>query len=391
MKLPHFDRHQEVNACVKILLSCYHGGYLWLDRRVTVDPTLIHMITGLSMQGPDPQKFYPGKAADRTLAQRIKDTYDDVEKGKRGYKVASIQDGAVCLAFQLITGKLVRKNRPTQVMGFVVDLAGKCIEGMQMNWVSYLVNQLEQDCREAQDQGYEFHFSWLLILVAFVAWEMPEGVTFPDVEPSEPLAVRFTTLWYSSDMVKQWQSNAVFHTYYLQLKRAIESFPRMTPNTLHRFRPLVKFHADRHFIYITARGDENKEELQSYYKLTEEDMEEITKEWPAKFLVPVEQTELSDPDLIGSPVVTREEYDGPSSAKKMKKKEEVQEINNASEKTAADSPGGGGGDEVNQEEEGEEDKKDKGEVTPPKDPLTEVETSKKIKVSLKKPSARKKS
>jgi hypothetical protein len=43
----------------------------------------------------------------------------------KGYKVASIQNGTVCLACQLITGKLVRKNRPTQVTGFVVDLAGK--------------------------------------------------------------------------------------------------------------------------------------------------------------------------------------------------------------------------------------------------------------------------
>jgi hypothetical protein len=41
-----------------------------------------------------------------------------------------------------------------------------------MNWASYLVNQLDQDFHEAQDQGYEFHFSWLLILIAFIAWEM---------------------------------------------------------------------------------------------------------------------------------------------------------------------------------------------------------------------------
>jgi hypothetical protein len=40
MKIPHFGRHQEVNACVKILLSCFHGGYLWLDRHITVDLTL---------------------------------------------------------------------------------------------------------------------------------------------------------------------------------------------------------------------------------------------------------------------------------------------------------------------------------------------------------------
>jgi hypothetical protein len=77
----------------------------------------------------------------------------------RGYKVASIQTGAVQLACQLIAGKLVCKNRPTQVTGFVVDLPGKCAEGLQMNWVKYLVNQLELVCREAHDQGYEFHFS----------------------------------------------------------------------------------------------------------------------------------------------------------------------------------------------------------------------------------------
>jgi hypothetical protein len=75
MKIPHFDRHQEVNACVKILLSCYHGGYLWLDRCITVDLVLIHRITELSMEGPDPQNFYLRKDADRALAQHIKETY----------------------------------------------------------------------------------------------------------------------------------------------------------------------------------------------------------------------------------------------------------------------------------------------------------------------------
>jgi hypothetical protein len=65
------------------------------------------------MQGLDPQYFYPRKVANRTLAQMIKETYGDVEKGTRGYKVASIQNGAVCLACQLITRNLVRKNIPT--------------------------------------------------------------------------------------------------------------------------------------------------------------------------------------------------------------------------------------------------------------------------------------
>jgi hypothetical protein len=165
-----------------------------------------------------------------------------------------------------------------------------------MNWAKYLVNQLELDCREVQDQGYEFHFSWLLILITFITWEMSEGATFPDVEPFEPLAMKFSTLWYSSDMNKQWQSNAIFHTYYNQLKITIQATPRITPNTLHRFRPLMKFSADRHFIYITPHTDEHHQQLQSYYKLTEEDLEEITKEWSVDLLIPADPAELSDVD-----------------------------------------------------------------------------------------------
>jgi hypothetical protein len=149
MKIPHFGRHHEVNACVNILLSCYHGGYLWINWRITVDLMLIHRITGLSMQQLNPHNFYLGKASNPCL-------------------------GTMRLAYQLIAGKIVIKNRPTQVTRFFVDLVKKCVEGLQMNWVKYLVNQLELDCREAQDQGYEFHFSWLLILITFTTWEMLE-------------------------------------------------------------------------------------------------------------------------------------------------------------------------------------------------------------------------
>jgi hypothetical protein len=49
MKILHFGKNQEVNACVKTLLSCYHGIYLWLKHRIILDLKLINQITGLSM------------------------------------------------------------------------------------------------------------------------------------------------------------------------------------------------------------------------------------------------------------------------------------------------------------------------------------------------------
>jgi hypothetical protein len=42
---------------------------------------LINHITGLSMKGPDPQEFYQGKSMDRALAQKLKHSYGNVEKG----------------------------------------------------------------------------------------------------------------------------------------------------------------------------------------------------------------------------------------------------------------------------------------------------------------------
>jgi hypothetical protein len=139
----------------------------------------------------------------------------------------------------------------------------------------------------------------------------------------------------------------------------------------------MKFSVDRHFIYITVCADEHKQQLQSYYKLTEEDLEEITKDWSVDLLIPADPAEISDLD---SPE-TASDTPGPS---KIKKTEEVHDLDNASVKTASISAeqGGDGG-----EIDGTEVEQKKGEVTPPRD---EEDPSKKRKVSLPKPSSRKK-
>jgi hypothetical protein len=166
---------------------------------------------------------------------------------------------------------------------------------------------------------------------------MSEGVTFPDIGPFEPIPVKFTTLWYSGDMGKQWQSNAVFHTYYIHLKRAIGVVPRMMPNTLHRFKLFMKFHTDRNFIYIITCENESKEELQSYYNLTEEDLEDITKDWSSKLLIPTDPIEMFDLELIGSSEASQEEHDTPG-PRRRKKTEEVQNQSSASDETTSESP-----------------------------------------------------
>jgi hypothetical protein len=94
---------------------------------------------------------------------------------------------------------------------------------------------------------------------------------------------------------------------------------------------------DRHFIYLTPRADEHQEQLQSYYKLTEEDLEEITKEWSADLLISADPADMSD---IDSPEAAQN-TPGPSKAKKtkkIKKDEEIQDVDSRSVRTASTTP-----------------------------------------------------
>jgi len=58
----------------------------------------------------------------------------------------------------------------------------------------------------------------------------------------------------------------------------------------------MKFSTDRHFIYITTRANEHKKQIQSYYKMTEEELEKITKDWSIDFLTIADPAEISDID-----------------------------------------------------------------------------------------------
>jgi hypothetical protein len=143
------------------------------------------------------------------------------------------------------------------------------------------------------------------------------------------------------------------------------------------FWPLMKFSTEHHFSYITTHTDGHKKQLQSYYKLTEEELEEITKEWLVDFLIPYNPMELSNVDSL------KVAQDTPRSSK-TKKPVEVQDIENTYMRTASISPNEGGD---RKDIKGAKIEQQKGEVPPPRD---EEDSLKKRKVSPPKSSSRKK-
>lgn len=91
LKISHFGRSPKLNVVVKILLSCVHEGYLWLDRNIDLNVDVIHRITDPSKAGNDPGAHFVGKSLDRKLAAKMKMNHK-VRKGTRVYDFVDIRD-----------------------------------------------------------------------------------------------------------------------------------------------------------------------------------------------------------------------------------------------------------------------------------------------------------
>jgi len=134
----------------------------------------------------------------------------------------------------------------------------------------------------------------------------------------------------------------------------------------------MKFSVECHFTYITVRGDEHKQKLQSYYKLTEDDLEEITKKWSVDLLVSADPADMSDEEIAEAMM------DTPTPSRN-KKDYEVEDVPSTSTKTTLISPTqGGDGDKIG----GTEVEKNRGEATPPRE---EEDPSMKRKMTPPKP------
>jgi hypothetical protein len=130
--IPHFERSTNINACVNILLSGVHGGYLWLDRSVSIDTNLIVHITGLQSQGEDPSLIFSDKKNEKALSESMKEKFHTIW-GQCGLDVASICDPTMRFVTQVLACKFLRKCRKDQLPAIVIVKDEKCVEGAQMN------------------------------------------------------------------------------------------------------------------------------------------------------------------------------------------------------------------------------------------------------------------
>jgi hypothetical protein len=157
-EIPHFGRREEVNVCVNMLLTYVHGGYLWLDKTISIDTDLIAQITTLLTQGGDPTLFFSNKKNDRALSESMTKKFHTII-WVHGLDVPSIYDPTIRFVTQALAYKLLRKCRKDEVPTGVIVAVEKCVEGVSMRWAPFLLNQFLINCVKTQDRGMKFYYS----------------------------------------------------------------------------------------------------------------------------------------------------------------------------------------------------------------------------------------
>jgi hypothetical protein len=96
-----------------------------------------------------------------------------MERGNRGIRISDINDPVTRFTTRLLGCKLMCKCRKEEVSARVVAVVAQCAKGSSMSWAPYLLNSFLEDCKDTQDWGSEFHYSWLLILISLIGWKEP--------------------------------------------------------------------------------------------------------------------------------------------------------------------------------------------------------------------------
>jgi hypothetical protein len=158
----------------------------------------------------DPTLILDDKSKEKALAEEMKNKYGTT-RGTRGIIIKQIRNTTTQLGTNILACKLLIKCHKDEVPAGVIAVAAQCAEGTSMIWAPYLLNLFQVDCKDAQDLGTEFHYSWLITLIAFIGWREPEYVIF--CTKPQPTGERYILLRSEPQGKHKRENGIIFEAY----------------------------------------------------------------------------------------------------------------------------------------------------------------------------------
>jgi hypothetical protein len=159
----------------------------------------------------------------------------------------------------------------------------QCAKGSSMSWAPYLLNSFLEDCKDAQDWGSEFHYSWLLILIALMGWQ----------EPTYTVPAKDRKMWHNALHIPSKHNRSQGKKINNDMFTILNRDPKQTwqihggfPETVQEFGQIANFQASRHSMWLQEKKDPTKEWLQLKYCVTMQDIHMEVQEWPEEWKVP---------------------------------------------------------------------------------------------------------
>jgi hypothetical protein len=137
-------------------------------------------------------QFLEDKTKEKTLVEEMEKKYG-TERGSHGIIIMNISDATTRMAIEIMACKFLKKCRKEEVPVGVVAAAAQCVEGTTLSCAPYLLNLFLDNCKDVQDLGIEFHYSWLLILIAMIVWKEPK-YSFFSIRPTPFHGARYLSL-----------------------------------------------------------------------------------------------------------------------------------------------------------------------------------------------------
>jgi len=121
----------------------------------------------------------------------------------------------------------------------LIVAAEKCASGVQMNWVTFFVNQFLTDYKEAQDNGMKFHYAWLLILIELVSWRDPRETEFLEGMQELCLEARYVSSWNTTHKNMKMDNNVIFYIYKEIIQHFIEDTLHILPHKIEAYKQIT--------------------------------------------------------------------------------------------------------------------------------------------------------
>jgi hypothetical protein len=134
------------------------------------------------------------------------------------------------------------------------------------------LNLFLDDCKDVQDLGTKFHYSWILILIALIGWKELK-YSFFSTRPNPFHGARYLSLGSALDPKNRKANAAIFEGYLSDLQDNIANTWRVTQEEITQYQGIANFKATRHVMWIQVWKDIDNQWLQLWYCINRVDIE----------------------------------------------------------------------------------------------------------------------